>query len=211
MSELPSGEEVALLRRRLEREQRARVEAEAIAESATRALFDRQRELELIVAVGAAADETGDVSMRLRRILAALCEIGGWSIGQIYLVEPDSGVLRVTGIWSSPEPVRFGEFRAATEEAAFEVGRGLPGMVLRSGEPLAISDLIEDNRFFRQEAARACALRGAFAFPAHFGDQVVGVVELLSTATIAAEDVLETATVVGGYVGRLVARERGAA
>ncbi|MEJ7714697.1 MAG: hypothetical protein WKF40_02905 [Thermoleophilaceae bacterium] len=49
--------EIERLRRRLERERRACKEAEQIAESTTSALYDRQRELQLLEAVAVAANE----------------------------------------------------------------------------------------------------------------------------------------------------------
>ena len=202
-------DEQALLRRQLDRERRARREAEEIAERTTRSLFDRQRELELQAQVARAANESDGSAEGLERILEALCELGGWQLAQLYLTAEDGESLRPTEIWFSPEPVRFGEFRAASTESRYEVGRGLPGLVLRSGEPLVIPDVLEDHRFFRQEAARASAIRGAFAFPASSGGRTFAVVELFATSTVHEDEaMIETAVSIGSQVGRLVERER---
>lgn len=205
---LDATAEVERLRRRFERERKVREEAEAIAESSTRQLFDRQRELELLVAVARAAIEADQPGAGLAAVLGALCESGGFSIAQLYMVEGGRH-LRISELWHTVDRVRFGDFRHASEEPNFESGLGLPGRALRERNPVVIADVIGDPRFFRQEAARMCAVRGAVAFPVDRGGEVLAVVELFATSTVSDEaSLIATAEAVGSLLGRLVERAR---
>src|SRR5688572_7129701 len=76
------------LRRRLEREHRARLEAEAIAERGTRELYDRQRELALLNAVTDAANAADTVDAAIQVALDQMCAFTSWPIGHAYLVTP---------------------------------------------------------------------------------------------------------------------------
>src|SRR5687767_2233340 len=65
----PEASDEDVLRRRLERQRKARLEAEAISERTTRELYERQRELELLETVAVASNEAGTVEESLQAAL----------------------------------------------------------------------------------------------------------------------------------------------
>src|ERR1700677_1337111 len=113
----PPGRDAASLdpvERRLDRERRSRLEAEAIAERTTRVLYIKQRELALLQAVAAAANEAGSVEQALQTALDLVCAHAGWLIGHAYLVSADSGRAVSSGLWHLRDTESFAAFRHAS-------------------------------------------------------------------------------------------------
>lgn len=197
------------LSRQLERERRARAEAEAIAERATRDLFDRQRELELVAAVAGIANESRELESGLGEILAAVCRIGDWDFAQVFYVDPIDGDLRTGESWHAEDHDRFIPFREASELTRYEPGAGLPGRVLARGGPVVYADVVGDEHFIRRAAALSCGLHGGLAFPAVSDGRVFAVVELYSSDVLdATDELMSTTETLSAQVGRLVERHQ---
>ena len=100
--------------------------------------------------------------------------------------------MRAAATWRSGP---YSEFQAATRAQGFARGRGIPGLVWETGEPIWKSDVGEFGVLPRQSVAKREGLRGVFAFPivaarleanelehiaAPQRSEVIGVVELYS-------------------------------
>jgi len=194
--------EIERLRRRLERERRARKEAEQIAESTTSALYDRQRELQLLEAVAVAANEAVTREDSLQVAMERICTHLRWPVGHALLLKPGEHGLVSTGRWYVAAGHCFEAFRAASEATTFASGVGLPGRVLASGAPVWVEDVAGES-FPRMAAAAEEGVRGAFAFPVRQGDQTVGVIEIFSDRPIEVDHGL---LAVAGHIGRQVGR-----
>ena len=82
------AEETRKLKLRAERDRRARLEAEAIAERGLRELYEKKVQIELLGNIAVAASESICVEEALRFALARICQTTGWG-GQ-----PDPDMLR---------------------------------------------------------------------------------------------------------------------
>lgn len=174
--------EVARLRVRLERERRARLEAEALAEQGTRSLYDHQQELRLVHAVTDAANTARSVEEAVQVALDSVCAFTTWPLGHAYFREDRRDeVLASTNLWHMAEPQRFQAVRAATEGLRYARGEGLPGRVLITRNCFWIEDVREASWLRRYEALRAANILSAFAFPVMVGDEVFAVLEFFST------------------------------
>jgi hypothetical protein len=80
-----SAEQVRRLTKRLERERRARLQAEAIAEQGLRDLFDRQQELLLSEAIAQSANDASSVEAAMADALRIICQYTGWRVGHAWL------------------------------------------------------------------------------------------------------------------------------
>ena len=171
--------ELDRLRRRIDRERLARLEAEQIAEKGLRELYEQRRSLELLEAIAAAANSTTSVHDVLQFAITHVCEFKEWPVGHAYLrtrIE-DADRLVPTPIWHVSNPERVEAFRRETDTTRFDLGTGLPGRVWESARPAWISNVLEDPNFPRVESARAAGLKAAFAFPVLVGDEVTAVLE----------------------------------
>ncbi|HEV7735583.1 MAG TPA: response regulator [Candidatus Binatia bacterium] len=209
MPEYAATTEVARLRARLERERRARLEAEAIAEQGTRQLYERQRELELLHQIADAANGAPSVEIAIQAALDQVCAYTGWPIGHAYLAAGD--VLVPTSLWHLDRPDRCVAFRAETNGRTFARGDGLPGRVLARGRPVWITDVTTDPDFPRAASALQSGARGAFAFPVLVGTTVEAVLEFFSPQPTAPDEAwLGIAGQIGTQLGRIFERRQAA-
>lgn len=205
--------ELARLTKRLERERRARLEAESIAERGLRELFQSKQEILLLETIAEAANTAGSVQHAMQLGLDRICEYTGWSVGCFYLVAGDSatGTLEAvpTGVWHVPDPEPLRPFREMTDSLRFPAGVGLAGRILATGKPAWITDVTRDPDFLRAPAARQCGLRAAFGFPVLAGTEVVAVLEFYGKQGFAPDTrLLELMTLIGTQLGRVIERQR---
>jgi diguanylate cyclase (GGDEF)-like protein len=197
------------LRRRLERERRARREAEQISEHSTRALFQRQQELALLEAVATAANEAASLNEVLQLTIRRVCAHTGFPLGHAYLRQGSGEKLAPTTIWHADDVASIEPFRLATEATSFSAEEGLPGRVLESGSPAWIDDVTRDGNFPRHQAAREVGIHGAFAFPILVEARTEGVLEFFSYNPMEPDaGLLRLMAQIGTQLGRLVERIR---
>jgi diguanylate cyclase (GGDEF)-like protein len=212
MATLPEPAEdlrITLLRleRRVERERRARLEAEAIAEGGTRALFEKQRQLKLLQTIATAANESSSIADTLRFALREVCTFTGWSLGHVY--EAAGQELLPTPIWHAADPGTATVFREATLQTPLPRGVGLPGRVLATGAPAWLTDVTGATNFPRAATAAAAGLRAGFAFPVLVGREVAAVLEFFSSAAQKPDPALLALTAqIGTQLGRVIERKR---
>ncbi len=148
------GDDGDALRARWARERKARLAAEAIAEKATRELYDRKGDLELLEAVAVASNAASELRSALKVTVDAVCDRSGWPIGHVFLLSRDGETLVPTGVWHLDDPERFAGFKRMTEASTFTSGVGVPGKVLASGS----ADL-DRGREGRRRTSRALRRR----------------------------------------------------
>ena len=200
--------ELARLKKRLDREQRARAESEAIAEKALSELYTRKKEIELLQAITVAANEASTVEGAMRIALDRVCAHTRCPVGHV-LLKDSAGVLGSSSLWHLDNPERYETFRHLSEATTFAPGIGLPGRVLEQRKPAWIVDVTKDLNFPRSPAARDTGLRAGFAFPVLVGEEVVAVMEFFSDEPAAPDDaVLTIMAHVGSQLGRVIERQR---
>ncbi|WP_044873059.1 EAL domain-containing protein [Pseudomonas sp. LFM046] len=199
------------LRRRLQREHQARLEAELIAEHGLRELYEKQQQLQLLESIADAANGAASVADGLSFTVNSICQFTNWKIGHAYLTTHVEGEprLRSTGIWHYADEPRFLNFRAVTEAMEFAPGLGLPGRVLASAAPAWISNIPQSPEFCRIDAAEQARLKAAAAFPVLVGSEVVGVLEFFADSVLEPDEkLLHLMAQIGVQMGRVVERKR---
>jgi diguanylate cyclase (GGDEF)-like protein/PAS domain S-box-containing protein len=207
----------ARLEKRLERERRARLEAEAIAEAATTDLYQSVQDLRstsalvaLLQRAAAAANEAATLEEAAGAAIDEVCGFMGWPVGHLYIVDAP-GRLSPTTVWhlddTDDEATR--RFRRVTESAELYSGQGLPGRVLASGRPAWIPDVDHDDNFPRSNQAADIGVRAGFGFPVLVGSEVVAVLEFFTVEPAEPdESLLDIMANIGTQLGRVVERSR---
>ncbi|MGZ3279908.1 MAG: response regulator [Caulobacteraceae bacterium] len=196
------------LKDRLEQEKRARQEAEALGQ---RGQGDRREVLALLEAIAAASNDDQPLEDTLRFALGRICDFMGWAVGHVYWVERDQEKLYSSGIWHGLDNHEREDFRRATSEAQLWRGRGLPGRVLASGEPIWVPDVTRDDNFPRRDSAARCGLHAAFAFPVLIASDTAAIYEFFCLeAAPPDEAVLRAMAQIGSVLGRAIERKRAA-
>src|SRR5919205_2388521 len=126
--------QLARLQKRLDREQRARAESEAIAEKALSELYTKKKEIELLQLITVAANEASTVDDAMRTALEGVCAHTRWPVGHVHLKD-SAGVLVSTSLWHLDNPERYETFRKVSEGMTFAPAIGLPGRVLGERKP----------------------------------------------------------------------------
>jgi PAS domain S-box-containing protein len=164
-----------------------------------------QQEITAVLATAAGVREVTP------EILALICESTGWEIGEIWRVAREAGVLRLVGSWQA-HTQQGREFVRLSSAKEFVSGEGLPGRVWATGKAAWITDVIADDNFPRAAAALRDSLHGAAGFPIIFNNEVVGVIEFLSTEKRSFDAGLQTLMSalgfqIGQFFGRRAAEE----
>ena len=141
------------------------------------------------------------------KILQAICECLGWSVGAIWRVDEKKNVLGCVETWHmSSSPVE--EFNQRTRSRTFAQGIGLPGRVWSSRRPVWIADVTKDANFPRAAIAAREGLHAAFCFPILLGTEVLGVLEFFSHEIQQPDArLLEMMGAIGSQIGQFIERK----
>jgi signal transduction histidine kinase len=113
------------------------------------------------------------------RTLEVIGKTLGWSLGAIWVADPETEGLRCDGVWHQ-DSQDLADFAQASRRKSFARGEGLPGRVWALGRPVWISDAVHDPTFSRAGAAVDARLHAAFGFPIFQEDKVVAVMEFFA-------------------------------
>ena len=163
-------------------------------------LAQNQRLLE-ITQMSAEADSFDDA---LRMVLKAICEMTGWDAGHAFLVDDNnSALLHASSIWHETTLDIALAMKQQTTGLSLPSGKGLPGHVLATGQPLWLEDIVTAPEFTRS----ACQFHGAFAFPLKTNGQITAVLEFFSAQPQAPDEALLLfARALGDQLGRVIER-----
>ena len=142
------------------------------------------------------------------KIIRTICEALGFACGARMLRDEDAQVMRCAESWSVPS-AEVMEFAAAGRKPMYpqRTTGGLIRRVWASGEPVWITDVVEDATFRRAPLAAKAGLHAAFAFPILFGNDVLGVMEFFSRAIRPPDEVLlQSVGSIGAQIGQFMAR-----
>ena len=141
------------------------------------------------------------------KILQAICECLGWSVGAIWRVDEKQNALRCVETWHmSSSGVE--EFDQRTRSRTFAQGIGLPGRVWSNARPVWIADVTKDTNFPRAEIAAREGLHAAFCFPILLATEVLGVLEFFSHEIQQPDArLLEMMGAIGSQIGQFIERK----
>jgi PAS domain S-box-containing protein len=141
-------------------------------------------------------------------LLMSICEGLSWDVGALWRVDETANVLRCMNMWHPPN-LKFPTFVEATRKSTFKRGRGLPGRVWESCQPVWLLDIQQGPNFPRGAFAIAEGLHSAFAFPVRLGDHVAGVIEFFTRQHRKLEpDLMEMFDSIGSQIGQFIERRR---
>ncbi|MFW5779229.1 MAG: adenylate/guanylate cyclase domain-containing protein [Coleofasciculus sp.] len=115
-----------------------------------------------------------DFQTALDIALHQVCEITGWSYGEVWIPATDGMALECSHSWygkctdiNSPDAEKFDQFREYSAALTFLPNEELPGRVWYRVQPEWVDDLaaFSDDLFLRLELAVQCGFNSAFAVP----------------------------------------------
>jgi len=100
-----------------------------------------ESELETLFQVSKVLSESLDLQKTLQAVLKALSIHSNMQLGMVTLVEPDSGELMLSAVYTEHE------HQIENEEVRYRPGEGLIGRILEEGKPIVISRIADEPRF----------------------------------------------------------------
>ena len=198
------------LRRRLDRERRARQAAEEIAEKTLRSLYLSNRNLDLLAQVAAVANQAQSTSDALRAALPILVQLGPWDIGVAFMLQPVED--------GEGDPQLHAVYRVGNRDRLPDVGSGAHQIgeskradiaSLALADSLWVSDLVKEELAVDGEDLDEGS---AAAFPLLTADGVMGSIVLLApTASEPDDSYPDRAGMMGQQLGAVIDRENRAA
>lgn len=121
--------------------------------------------------------ETFDSAIRV--VISKICELTGWSYGEVWMPRSDGSVIEHSSIWqgSAPEHERFA---GLSMSSSLKPGVGVPGKVWQERRPVWICDLsVDGDDFVRANAAAEAGLKCALGVPVIENGNVLAVLVFL--------------------------------
>jgi len=144
----------------------------------------------------------------LTPVLAALGERLGWTFGSLWEVDRRAQVLFCRATWTSDDADTH-DFEALTQRAHFAPGEGTPGRVWITAAPVWVEQFADQRGCLRARAAADGGLRGAVGLPITSGDELLGVIELISRDRQPPEEGLtEVLATISAQIGQFLERRR---
>ncbi|GAB1724828.1 MAG: response regulator [Nitrospira sp. CR1.1] len=132
------------------------------------------------LAVGRALEESVTLSEAMPRILRAICELQGWTLGVLWLVDPHTQTLRCNALWHRDDP-SIDAFMQTYRSLSLAQEAGLAGRAWTSAAAVCSPDILKEAEFPAREAAQQAGLHGAIAFPISTGKNILGIIECFVT------------------------------
>jgi PAS domain S-box-containing protein len=151
--------------------------------------------------------EARSLQAAMPSLLKACSELGQWDVALYWRMDTGMNVLRCESVWHKPWS-QDEEFCAVSRGAAFPPGVDLPGRAWLGREPVWMPDVENDAGFTRSPTAARVGLHGAAAIPIRSGDDICGVIEVLSHDHRPSDRrVLHTMADIGMKIGQFIERE----
>jgi PAS domain S-box-containing protein len=150
--------------------------------------------------------EANTLASATPRILQAICNSLGWSVGAIWRIDREVKLLRCVETWHMPL-APAAEFDRCTRLQTFSPNVGLPGRVWSEARPVWIEDVTHDTNFPRSAIAARERLHAAFGFPILLKAGVLGVLEFFSHEIQKPDRrLLEMMGAIGSQIGQFIER-----
>src|SRR5665213_1112632 len=167
-----------------------------------------EKRLETHHAVARLLAEANSPAVALPKILGAICEGTRWEFGAIWEFNAQTSSLYCLEVWKRPELAASG-FEDGTRGSVVASKAGLPGRVLSGGQPVWMPNGTRELTLLRESTVVLTELRGVLGVPITFGEEVTGIMELLSRDIHEpGDELIAMLSTLGGQIGQFIARDR---
>lgn len=157
--------------------------------------------------VGLALEESVSLNEAVPKILRAMCELQGWTLGALWLVDTQHSVLRCNALWH-PSGQQTEHFAQAYRTLFLRQDMGMAGRAWKTDAPAFSPDIVNEADFPAHDAAREADLHGAIAFPIHTGKEILGIMEFFTVEVLhPAVSRMERIAELGGMISQFLNRK----
>lgn len=178
------------------------------------ALQRESEHLRLLQELAVAVNEAASIEEAFEVALEKICGFTGWPFAHVYIKEDTAGeegeaALVPAGIWHCVDET-LEIFQEAMVGTRIRPGEGWLGEILMNRRPVWLKDIAKHNGFVRKDNFQSLSIQNSFALPVLVGEEVVAVLEFMTTEERADEELLDqlAAVAIGNQLGRAVERAR---
>ena len=131
------------------------------------------------LSVGLALEESASLNEAAPKILRIMCELQGWTLGALWLVNSHDKTLHCNALWHQPG-LPAEHFSQIYQGLALRQGAGLAGQVWKTRKATLCTDILNEADFPALHAAQEADLHGGIAFPIDAGKGILGIMEFLT-------------------------------
>jgi diguanylate cyclase (GGDEF)-like protein/PAS domain S-box-containing protein len=165
-----------------------------------------QHHLSVQHAVARVLAETVAYEETAAKLLRVTCENMDFTVGALWEVDGNAGVMRCTEIWHAASP-SLAQFSATTREMTLRPGAGIAGRAWQSGAPTWIPDATTNPRSPRARYAATADLHENLAFPITVRGEITGVMDFFGPQSREPEPgQLEVFADIGTQIGQFMER-----
>lgn len=171
----------AMLERQLERERRARLEAEKLAERGLRELSVSRSRIELLNGIALLANEIEEPTDVLRLAVRDVANALGFAFGNVFIIDPDNPtILKPSGIFTTVTCGSAEAFISASQEVQIEnpTARSGPGNL--SNVPIWTPGIDQLKSFSRARLARQANFKAMLTVPILSGRDMLALMEFFA-------------------------------
>ncbi|HEX5360421.1 MAG TPA: diguanylate cyclase, partial [Fluviicoccus sp.] len=198
------------LKKTIDRERLARIDAETTAERVKAELNRRKQELLFMESVAAAANKALTLREAVQFALEQVCTFIDWPLGHAFFTRRTPSLhLSSSSLWHTAGFTAPEDFCRTTEQCRYAPGEGLPGKAMADRQTVWVADTDQPDSLLAQRGAAEAGLRAAFALPVMAGNEVEAVLEFFTPKTTPPENgLLGLMAFVGIQLGRVAERQR---
>ncbi len=152
--------------------------------------------------------ESNSINSAASKVVQLICELMDWEFGALWHADPETNTLVNEGIWHAPS-ASIVDFADATRYSTLNGDDlNLPGQVWQTGQPVWVSNLVQDMNSARAIEADNAGLHSGYAFPIRSGKKVTAVVECFSHRIQQPDqNLMEMMNAVGNQIGIFLDRK----
>ena len=178
-------DEFKRITRQLDREKKARKEAEQIAETTSLSLYQSNLELKDLLRCNVARyeiicalAESTSIKKAALKVVDILCKILEFEVGGLWEIDETGQRMKCTYITlSASTSIQLQNFIDVSNNTLLAEGKGLPGRVCNNSKIHRVDDVTIDTNFPRFKEALSANLHSACAFPITFDGEIYEVIE----------------------------------
>ncbi|MGZ8676268.1 MAG: LuxR C-terminal-related transcriptional regulator [Solirubrobacterales bacterium] len=168
-------------------------------------ITERQLSEQELAAHRAVSEALADWDMSEGRGFAELLGTLGraldWTVGALWVPDPDAGTLACTAFWSAPD-VDASELEAASKSLRFPAAMLAPGRAWMTAAPVIVDDLAQEEEFLLRDPATRAGLARWVAFPLRHRTETLAVAEFYGPGSRpSAEPLRATLESIGRQIG----------
>ncbi len=153
--------------------------------------------------------EVNNIPKANRQIIKAICEVLGWDVGGIWMLDEQNKLFRCSEVWSKLLSNLSPEFENITKEITLHFTESFSGRNWETKEAIFMSDLTNKSSYYLSVIAIQAGFKVAFEVSIMSEQKVIGIMLFMAYEKMEEpdEDLLKIINSIGSQIGQFIKRK----